>query len=71
MASLMNTPVDNLTDIQQSLLEPQVIIKYICVRVCVFREILVEESNVQRVDSPVTVSNILSWLLLIENLSKN
>lgn len=28
------------------------------VRGCIFREILVEESNVQRVDSPVTVSNI-------------
>lgn len=27
-----------------------------------FREILVEESNVQRVDSPVTVSNIYSLL---------
>lgn len=29
-----------------------------------FREILVEESNVQRVDSPVTVSNIYSLLSL-------
>lgn len=27
--------------------------------ISVFREILVEESNVQRVDSPVTVSNII------------
>lgn len=26
--------------------------------VCIFREILVEESNVQRVDSPVTVLNV-------------
>lgn len=32
--------------------------------VCIFREILVEESNVQRVDSPVTVSNIyFFWLM--------
>lgn len=43
------------------------IIKYICV--CVFREILVEESNVQRVDSPVTVSNNFYSIVFAQNMT--
>lgn len=48
---------------------PQITIEHVCF--CVFREILVEESNVQRVDSPVTVSYVLCRLLLAQNWTGN
>lgn len=36
-----------------------------------FREILVEESNVQRVDSPVTVRNVFLSSVFAQNLNVN